>query len=418
METINTPQISVLIADDETLLRRLIRHKLKDEGFDPVWEARDGREAVELACQHRPDAIVMDLRMPGLDGIEASTRIKAMLPTTPIIVVTSFPELKLLATDSGAVDAYFDKCVIATELVDELRRLVAKARDGSWGRKSETAAPEDSPAARWLGIKAAAARLQDAVRAPLPECAAEQQPSASAPGHAEVSPSPDLIGSTVGGDTGLLLSALLHDLTSHVVAARRRLRAARRSQDIPAELERVETHTRRAVEVMQQIQAPLLTLDVAPVDLRPVITTAEEQVQVPEGVSFSADIPDQTAWVMGNERALVTVLGNLLRNAALACQSGGVITLAARRAGEEWVELDFRDNGCGIESAEQARLFNPFFTTRKEEGGQGLGLWLARRLVERLGGEMELLWSAPGEGTAFRIRLPAAPAEAAGDREG
>ncbi len=87
-----TPPMRVLIADDHGLFRDGLRSLLEARGIEVVGEARTGREAVALARELRPDVVLMDVRMPRMDGLEATTRITgdAALPDTRIIVLTTF----------------------------------------------------------------------------------------------------------------------------------------------------------------------------------------------------------------------------------------------------------------------------------------------------------------------------------------
>ncbi|GAA4099431.1 response regulator [Nonomuraea soli] len=84
--------IRVLIADDQALVRAGVRMLLQAAGMEVVAEAQDGAEAVRHAEQHLPDVILMDLRMPRLDGLEASRRILAARPGARIVVLTTFAE--------------------------------------------------------------------------------------------------------------------------------------------------------------------------------------------------------------------------------------------------------------------------------------------------------------------------------------
>lgn len=81
---------SVLIVDDQELLRAGFRLILEKSGFDVVGEAADGVEAIERARALSPDVVLMDIRMPRLDGIEATRRIVAQLPATRVLVLTTF----------------------------------------------------------------------------------------------------------------------------------------------------------------------------------------------------------------------------------------------------------------------------------------------------------------------------------------
>lgn len=90
-----TPRMSadeplrVVVADDDPFARRLIKGALRAAGMVVVAEAENGREAVELAVHHRPDLVLMDVVMPGLDGILATRRIRKADPDQLVVVLTA-----------------------------------------------------------------------------------------------------------------------------------------------------------------------------------------------------------------------------------------------------------------------------------------------------------------------------------------
>ena len=79
----------VLIVDDDPTVRESLRGLLEQRGLTPVGAASDGNEAVSLATSLEPDVIVMDRMMPGMDGVEATRRIKQTLPDTQVILLSA-----------------------------------------------------------------------------------------------------------------------------------------------------------------------------------------------------------------------------------------------------------------------------------------------------------------------------------------
>jgi CheY-like chemotaxis protein len=95
---------SILIADDSNDVRDVIRLFLERAGFYVCGEAADGIDAIEKARQLKPDLIVMDLAMPGMNGVEATGAIAGLLPGIPIVVITMYGEVlgKSLTSAAGA----------------------------------------------------------------------------------------------------------------------------------------------------------------------------------------------------------------------------------------------------------------------------------------------------------------------------
>ena len=98
------------------------------------------------------------------------------------------------------------------------------------------------------------------------------------------------------------------------------------------------------------------------------------------------------------------VLLNLLNNATDACTEGGTITIETRVAGEKAV-VRIHDTGSGIKPEDKDRIFEPFYTTKPEVKGIGLGLSVSFGIIKKHGGEINVD-SEPGKGTAFSIVLP------------
>ncbi|MFF2639568.1 response regulator [Streptomyces niveus] len=109
----------MLVADDEALVRAAVRAILaRDPGIEVVAEARDGQEAVDAVREHRPDVALLDIQMPGLDGIAAAERIHRELPGTAVVMLTTFGEDDFIARAlRGGADGFLLKADDPRELL-------------------------------------------------------------------------------------------------------------------------------------------------------------------------------------------------------------------------------------------------------------------------------------------------------------
>jgi two-component system, NarL family, response regulator LiaR len=127
--TQETEPLRVVIADDDPFARRVIKDVLQQAGITVIAEARDGRQAVELALYYRPDIVLMDVVMPEYDGIIATRQILKQLPEIVVIVLTSTgdedDELGIQALRAGAA-GFLSKDVD----IDALPRALAATRQG------------------------------------------------------------------------------------------------------------------------------------------------------------------------------------------------------------------------------------------------------------------------------------------------
>lgn len=107
----------MLIAEDEALIRLDLAEMLAEEGYDVVAQAADGEQAVALAVEHCPDLVIMDVKMPKLDGIAAASRIAAAR-IAPVVMLTAFSQRELVdrARDAGAM-AYLVKPFSKSDLM-------------------------------------------------------------------------------------------------------------------------------------------------------------------------------------------------------------------------------------------------------------------------------------------------------------
>ena len=161
----------ILIADDHELVRDGFKRLLGyEEGLEVVGEASNGREAVELCRRLEPDLVLMDVRMPEMDGLEATRTIKAEQPQVSVLVITTYENADyLLEAIKAGVAGYVLKDASSERLVNSMRRVLA----GEWPlnqelgvrliRRLASEGPQTSapPSAAESGAKAAPPLLED-----------------------------------------------------------------------------------------------------------------------------------------------------------------------------------------------------------------------------------------------------------------
>ena len=116
---------TVLVADDELSIRKLYQRELRREGYNVLF-ASNAQEAIQMAREASPDLVIMDIRMPGMDGIEAMGRILEEKNEIPVVINTAYSSYKN-SFMSWCADAYVTKSSDLTELKDTIRNILSKA---------------------------------------------------------------------------------------------------------------------------------------------------------------------------------------------------------------------------------------------------------------------------------------------------
>src|SRR5437763_9558604 len=117
----------VLVAEDEALIRLDLKEMLQEEGYDVVGEVGDGEQAVRLAAELRPDLVILDVKMPVLDGISAAEQIVGQR-IAPVVMLTAFSQRDLVerAVEAGAM-AYLVKPFVKSDLVPTIEVAISRA---------------------------------------------------------------------------------------------------------------------------------------------------------------------------------------------------------------------------------------------------------------------------------------------------
>jgi two-component system, response regulator PdtaR len=124
--TVTTTRRRVLVAEDEALIRLDLKEMLEEEGYDVVGEAGDGEQAVRLAEELKPDLVILDVKMPVLDGISAAEQIVAQR-IAPVVMLTAFSQRELVerAVEAGAM-AYLVKPFAKSDLLPTIEVAVSR----------------------------------------------------------------------------------------------------------------------------------------------------------------------------------------------------------------------------------------------------------------------------------------------------
>ena len=350
------PQVlTVLLADDSADLRGLYRLMLSREGIDVVAEAANGIDAVRLALERRPDIAVVDLAMPGMDGLQVTAALKRDLPDCKVVMLSGFEEARVGEQARAAgVDYYLSKGVDADTLTEVLFAIgppgaQRRAVDGG-GQLAPDPVEEllhelRTPITVIAGVVATmVARMDDLGREQMSELL-------------------DTVARNAGHVGGLI--------------------------ETYGDLRRVDTD--RLVTMPEPVDVAALVRE-GIADLHEVLSRHELVVEA------------GTAPAVVDPMRIRQVLTNLLSNASKFSPPGTAI--GVRVAGEgDAVTITVTDHGPGIAPADRPRLFRPFERLGAGGKGLGIGLYLSRAIAEAHGGTLELAETPPGT-TTFVLRVP------------
>ncbi len=355
---------TILIIDDQARNLQLIGAVLSMLGYK-VIPASGGEAAFALLTANTPDLILLDMNMPGLNGIEVCRKLKAKAcwADIPIIFLSAANDKNTIvqALECGGVD-YVTKPFNKAELLSRVRTHLA--------------------------LKRAREQLRD-----------------------------------LAEDKDELLGLLTHDLGNDLTGLHLNAVALERQLDtIPALCAPLVVNIVRSTQTVTTFVQEFLTNQSAdrilvlaePLDIRAILQGAVERhtlVAETKRITLFVELPEHPLYAHADQDALPRVLDNLLTNAIKFSPAGSCVTLSAGEGPLEWAHFSVCDEGPGFTAADKKKMFSRYgrLSARPTAGehSTGLGLSIVKRLVEAMKGRI-IVESKAGAGACITVNLPAA----------
>jgi signal transduction histidine kinase len=358
-------QETIVVIDDDYAMRLSCRKILSKMGFR-VETFEDGGHGLEGLTKLKPSLAVVDLKMPGISGMELVARIHEVRPETVVVVITGYPTVDTAvgAMKSGAYD-FLPKPFSP----DELRLIINRGLEH-----------------HRLSLEMQRSEMEQALL------------------------------------KRRFITFVSHQLQTPLVAVHQYLDVLKHLDNTASAAQRQEWLDRCLVrtEELQAIIKDWLSLariegesfsqQWVKVDLQGVIAEilkTYEEMATANGVSLESRIPENTYFVMADRNCLSVIFDNLIVNAIKYNRPNGKVAVSAKALGGE-VEIAVADTGVGIPEKYRPLLFEEFFRAERDEtkktSGTGLGLSICRKLVSEMGGSISVD-SEVNVGSTFRVRL-------------
>jgi signal transduction histidine kinase len=396
----------ILVVDDDPGNLAAIEVALGELGRSLV-KARSGEEALRHLLEQDFALILLDVNMPGMDGFETARVIRERPRSrhVPIIFVTAYnredTDLILRGYSLGAVDFLFKP------IVPEVLRAKAAVFVELQNRTAV--------------VQRQAEMLREMERRELERRMEEERQAWEAQALREENQRKDEF-----------LAVLAHELRNPLAPIRTGLELIRLTGDSPESVRRVRPIMERQIGQMVRLIDDLLdisritsgkiSLQRAPASLRELIQAAvdaQRQAIDTSQIELTVDMPPADCVVDVDATRFVQILSNVLHNAAKFTPAHGKIrcsTAIVPAADRPRVALTISDTGVGISTDLLPRVFEMFTqaesATERQHGGLGIGLALARRLVDMHGGNIAAESDGPGKGSTFTITMPLCEARA------
>ena len=358
---------TILVIEDETIMRDACTDILAEQGYR-VLTAGDGRDGIEAAKAHGPDLVLVDIRMPGIEGLEVLRRIDQIDPSIIKIVITGYAtiEYAVASMRNGAYD-FLPKPFTP----EELRLIVGRGLE----RRRLIAEREAALAEKKRMTEFFISIVSHQLKSPL--SAVKQY-----------------------------FEVILGDMAGPVSPEARTI-IARADRRIDELIELVGDWLSFARFDPARVREGFTEIDVAGLIRRHLEFLAPLIAE--GGVTATMAVEGDPPRISGDERSLGEVFSNLITNGVKYNRPGGTLAVSVKTEDRRCV-VGFADSGVGIPDKDIPLIFSEFFRAKSPETrdikGTGLGLAIAKRIVEAHDGTIDFE-THYGRGTTFTVRLPA-----------
>lgn len=418
---------SFLVVDDDRALSAMAERALA-AAFPgcAVTIVSDGNAALSTASKAEFDVIVLDVNIPGLDGFDVCKALKSdpAAPRAPVIMITGErldPISKNIGLELGA-DSFLYKPFRVDELISQVKVMLRiKAAEDTLRRQKdelqkafneqtiELQKSRDDLEKKVVELEGTIARqTQDLIKA---DRLAAVGILAAGLAH-EVNNPNTFIGSNL--QTFKMFWKELEPALAGLddPDSKRRQRLNFIFQEMPGVIKGMEEGVKRISSIVRGMKsyASGHSGEQRIIDMGEVIESALRLVwnHIKYDIEVRKDIPPDLPKVYGIEQMLCQVFVNLFLNAAHAIKEHkgeGALTVTGGVDADRYVVISVSDTGHGIPPEQMRNLFNPFYTTRRDRGGTGLGLFVSHGIIKGHNGVMEVE-SVVDKGTTFRVKIP------------
>ena len=409
--TIKTKQI-ILTIDDEDFIRGSFSNFLEDYDYE-VLEAENGKIGLELFNAKKPDLVLVDLRMPEVDGLEVLAGITQKSPETPVIVVSSGTGMigdAVEALRHGAWDYILKPVTDLSVLLHAVKKCLERAKLKKENREHKEFL-EQEVIKRTKQLKKANEDLERRVADRTLELQKTNEELKKAKDNADAA-------AQAKSDFLANMSHEIRTPMNGVIA----VADLALTEDLPPKIEHylkiIHSSGNNLLGIINdildfsKIEAGKLDLEMQPFKLNEMIesavtpfanSTTEKEIELIVDIDLNASLD-----VIGDRLRIQQVLTNLLGNAFKFTEKGGVIVVEVSQISLQQdkaeLKVSVRDSGVGMSKEVTEKLFQPFTqadtSTTRKYGGTGLGLSISKQLTEMMGGQIGVK-SEVGKGSEF-----------------